>query len=284
MKLPDFYKFTPFYELRKKMNAPLGNFNVSIIHTRKASRDERYKLQGKGIAIKTLDDIYELKDGTIAYKDRRILLYIRDMGKFLSRFHVAWCKTLEEMKKEKRFSRYVISNRTDGIFEIRRMHDSYYNSDNNGYKTTNEELPVCKYCLGHINFNNYSNNNYYGENKKIFDSFTLENFFSQYPISPLNSKPKAHYTSDTAPTDTYPLNFSDISAEYKLKQDYCCEGCGIDLSERGGRRFLHTHHINGRKDNCTEGNLRSLCVKCHSEQYKHDYMQETPQYKEFEIL
>lgn len=66
--------------------------------------------------------------GLISYHGRRVLLYIRDHsgrydaaivdGEKGKRFHIARCRTLDEMRHKNRFERYHATNRIDGLFEI----------------------------------------------------------------------------------------------------------------------------------------------------------------------
>src|SRR5574344_284546 len=75
-----------------------------------------------------LEDL-ETSDGTLlTYKGRQVLLYIPDQGKRIqsviensqngTKFHVADCRTLQEMKQKKKFDRYIVTNNLSGIFKI----------------------------------------------------------------------------------------------------------------------------------------------------------------------
>jgi len=288
MKLPDFLGFRPFNDLRQSMGAnELGDFNLAIpVST--ISFEEIKQLESNGIEVNSLDAIIELEDGTLAYKDTRILLYIRDInvsngrysqGSNLPKFHVSWCKTLNHMHEDKRFDRYVLSTRTDGIFEIRKT--GKYSND---VTTTNESLDVCKNCLDKLHFEGYSHGSNKIRNDQIFRTFTINKFFEKFPRSPLNLKPKPRYTSATAPTDVYPANFGEITERTREKSGWKCEECGMVLDHPELRRYLHTHHINGRKHDNKDENLQALCIACHADLPAHEMMKSTPDYYEFERL
>ena len=69
-----------------------------------------------------------------------------------------------------------------------------------------------------------------------------------------------------------------LSTWYRREQDWICERCGIDLSQR--TYFLHTHHVLGRSWNDPK-HLKALCIKCHAEEPYHDFMKESSNYKRF---
>lgn len=46
-------------------------------------------------------------------------------------------------------------------------------------------------------------------------------------------------------------------------------------------RYLHAHHINGRRDESYDANLRVLCVKCHADQSDHVRLKSSVDYVNF---
>jgi 5-methylcytosine-specific restriction endonuclease McrA len=65
----------------------------------------------------------------------------------------------------------------------------------------------------------------------------------------------------------YAKDWEFISYQYRSKQGFICEGCGLDCSKH--TYLLHTHHIDQNKGHNLEGNLRALCVVCHSAYHPH---------------
>src|SRR5947207_13249252 len=109
MKLPDFIEFEPLNKLRSMMRATLVesfSFGGSVM----LSLADLEEMVNGGKDILSMDEIRVLEDGTLAYKDSRVLLHIRDIRPHyrgnpennLPKFHVADCKTLEMMKKNDR--------------------------------------------------------------------------------------------------------------------------------------------------------------------------------------
>jgi hypothetical protein len=97
MKLPDFTDNPKLVALRRAMGAEapgnfLPNFRPNIL-----TKEELEQLVAGGIEV-YFDEITELEDGTLGYKNSRVLVYIRDVptygGDFtLPKFHVAFCST-----------------------------------------------------------------------------------------------------------------------------------------------------------------------------------------------
>lgn len=282
MKLPDFTKFAPLNSLRKKLGADLiETFSVGVSSILTIADLEEMATSGKDI---NSDEIRVLEDGTLAYKDSRVLLYIRDKKLYnngdasdsLPRFHVADCETLRTMRKNRRFDRYVVSIRTDGKFDLNILR-------NNKAKHELHELQVCMNCLDHLSYKGCNKNNY-SEKRSLRDNFTIDEYFSIYPRSLFSAKPK--YTSADAPLNKYPKNWDEISSAFRKNVGYKCQNveCGVDLSSVQHRRYLHVHHKNGATNDCDYSNLEALCIYCHAEEFMHAHVKAAQDYKDFLIL
>jgi hypothetical protein len=282
VKLPNFISDPQFNELRRQMGATtLGDLTLE----RRANRltiAELEKLVTGGIDLQSLDEVRVLGDGTLAYKDRRVLLYIRDVSNYgrrgagtadLPKFHVSNCKTLHEMLAKRRFNRYVVATRDDGKFQINLMQDRA------PVRTSIEELRVCQYCLGEIQYENFSHDLSSPARQKIVSAFTVKRFFEIWPVALIDG---TGLDSDaTAPLNDYGGNFGLHSAAAKERARYKCTECARDLSPTHLRQYLHAHHENGLKYDDRAENLRVLCIRCHSEQPDHGHMRSLPQYKAF---
>jgi hypothetical protein len=146
MRLPDFFTFEPLNRLRSRMGIPsdrYGSFSLEIDPGR-LTVEELDRLTGEGIDI-SFDELTLLPDGTLAYKDSRVLLYIRDVHvygrqEWEPRYHLYNCKKLVEMSNKGRFERYVVSGRTDGWFKIILIRE-------NNQTPEDRRLCVCQNCL-----------------------------------------------------------------------------------------------------------------------------------------
>jgi hypothetical protein len=75
MTLPDFLEFEPFNRLRRLMNATLPSGFSSGVPTKHLTHNDLDKaLEGiEGLTVDDISDIKDVSDGTLAYKDRRVL-------------------------------------------------------------------------------------------------------------------------------------------------------------------------------------------------------------------
>ncbi len=248
----------------------LGSFELPLPNTH-LSVDEKRLLEKEGIEVQSLDLIRALSDGTLAYKNSRVLVHIRDISVYgggswnsMPKFHVADCSTLADMRAKERFGRYVIATRDDGLFQIRKK------SDASGWRTSEVGLDVCKNCLDKLRFDGYSHNLSQSMKNSIFSSFSIVEYFSRYPKALLKHRPV--HSDRSAPLDDYPTNWREISEDYKATVNWSCERCGVVLADIKLKRYLHVHHRNGQKFDCRMANLQALCLKHHAEQPLHGHL------------
>ena len=281
MKLTDFSKHVGLNQLRQQMEAELipwesgGKWDPIDI-----------ELGGEGKEIPP-EEIEYAPDGTLGYKGRKVVVYIRDQYTFdsyesvnpdewvdpeqLCRFHVADCPTLKTMRSQNRYDRYVVATRTDGKFIVNflvggRICDK-------GEKVE-RRLYVCKNCLHKLDYKNYRDKK--TQQNEIRESFDLKAFFEKYGAQ-ITKKPTGN--DITAPVNGYSSNWEQISDRYKEKVGWKCEDCDTDLAER--KEFLHTHHINAQKSDNREVNLRALCIRCHAEMPQHQRLKSRSKYREY---
>lgn len=273
MKLPDFTQDAGLNALRQAMGAPLGRLQAA--ENRSAlTREEIEALTKQGIDV-SWSDVTVLGDGTLAYKDRRVILYIRDVMQrgetfHIPRFHVADCKTLAEMRANLRGDRYVVATRDDGQFPLNIIRD-------NVPRSTTQRLPVCQMCLNRLSWQGFS----LGQAKHVRDlavsNFSISGFFEAYGKT-LVTRPPSH-SALTAPLNVYSSDFKAQADQAKALRDYRCGQCGIDLTQH--RKYLHAHHKDGQKHDSSLANMTVLCIACHAEQYQHSHIKKHPDYLEF---
>ena len=86
MKLPDFLKSDLLNNLKSRMGIPrdkYGSLEVIITAARLTADELKRLWEGEGIEV-GFDDVATLKDGTLVYKNARVLLYIRDIQPYLT--------------------------------------------------------------------------------------------------------------------------------------------------------------------------------------------------------
>ncbi len=203
--------------------------------------------KGKSVDLSDVDIV----SGLLSYKGFNVSLYIKANGTG-AKFHIADCRTLEGMRANGRYDRYVVTTDTSGEFLV-----------NSGYYETKARLNVCKNCLRQLN---YKGCNSQGNIDAIVRDFDMKEFFSTYssyfPCLPTRQ-------AETAETG-YSHDWSKISSHYRVEKNFACEQCGVNL--RSHRHLLHVHHINGVKSDNKTSNLKSLCIDCHSKQPSHNHM------------
>ncbi len=279
MKLPDFRNFEPLNRLRVAMGATeLGNFAPSYSPDL-LTIEEIDRLSKSGIEI-PLDEVRTLQDGTLAYKDSRVLLYIRDVYQYksgeekLPRFHVSNCRRLDEMRSEGRIGRYVVATRDDGQFGL-----NIGAKGSGRLQPATRRLAVCQYCLGKLKFDGFDYTLPSNRKTAIVGKFTIGRFFELYPKSLHTVVPK--HTAATAPKNEYTDDFRRISEALRREKNWLCDKCGRNFGSPNARRFLQVHHKDGQRNDNARSNLAVLCLGCHAEQPMHSHIKALPDYAEF---
>lgn len=219
---------------------------------------------GKDVSLDDVDF-----DGPVAsVQGRQVLLYIPDHGSSFEKavdnpewgkkFHVTFCKTLEEMKAKNRFERYTATNDLSGMFKIT-------GTDYGRNKVAGTvPLRVCKFCLMRLNYQNALSS--VSLRQKIANSFNIAKFFEtfsscfRYMPSGISSAEVSGYTDD----------WKKVSNQIRRNVKFICQGCKVDLSNH--KKLLHVHHCNGVKNDNSLKNLKALCADCHRKEPHHEHM------------
>jgi len=221
--------------------------------------------QGKEIDIDEID----FTGLVAAFRGRQVLLYIPDHGDKLDdvlagrdagkKFHVTDCRTLDAMRKAKRFERYFATNDLGGQFNIY-GHGQVDKKRRDG----RANLKVCKNCMSKLNYKGYKT---HVTNRDDFvRSFAIPEFFETYS-SCFSVMPKSLGITDDG---AYTADWKGVADHLKFSKKYRCGECTLDLTDH--KRLLHVHHINGRKSDNSSINLMVLCADCHRKQPFHQHM------------
>ena len=280
MRLPNFLISDEFIRLKEAMGIPpdkLGKLRAIEVRCDGVTPTEGKFIEGEGLEV-DIRDVVPLPDNTLAYKNRRILLYIRDIsqngGNYSDpRFHIADCQTLRQMRAYHRDGRYVISSRDDGLFELH-----YIDSG----RKIDKRLFVCQHCLDSLNYEGFQLRMRESTRQTAVVRFSIAAFFADYPKTLHHFMPI--HTDQTAPTNDYSPDFPSKSRAYRQERNWICETCGIPLSEDAMQRYLHVHHINGLKNDNRDENLKAVCVHCHALEPLHGHVSAMLQYRQFEPI
>jgi hypothetical protein len=278
MKLPDFLTDAPLNALRETVRAPLRKYEAALA-SGVLTVEEIETLSREGLDI-PLQDVSISADGTLIYKNRRVVLYIRDVKQYrradadeLPRFHVSNCDKLQEMRSNNRFERYVVATRDTGLFQINLK---AYNSST--YHKSDKALKVCQLCLNKLDWNGFKQLGGDRIRKRaLVSDFRLATFFEIYPQVVMRHEPK--HDAIGAPINDYGPEFRLVADRLKRQRGYKCDHCGADLSMR--RRFLHAHHKNGQQHDSSDDNIAILCILDHAKQYNHGHVRNTADYREY---
>lgn len=254
--------FDALWRSVETMGASARDFSFSAVNEQELAIDAELE-RGIEINLKSLDTT----NGLLSYQGRQVLLYIPDQGIRITevleipekgkRFHVAECRTLDAMRSQGRFERYVVTNDMSGVFDVSGTDRIY------GYREGKAELCVCKNCLKLLNYQGYQQGG--RGNDAVFKDFTLERFFKTYSTH-FRSLPSQF----TDRAGGYPEDWQQISLALRANRNWTCDHCHVNLEEH--RRLLHTHHLDGNKRNNKSSNLKALCADCHRKEPMHGSM------------
>ena len=262
-------QFPELDALRRGIGARLSDWVIGSIKL--DPRQTLLSILIKGIEIQLID-IGPVK--FLTFQGEKVILYIKDTQttqptlqtepEKSRRFHVADCRTLESIREEGRFERYVVTNRADGRFLV-----DWFDPESGDRGETEAALMVCMNCLEALNYRGY-NGNLQGKSE-IWKSFSISEFLMEYSTF-FRSQPGRKDAS--AELNNYVHDWHRISEQRRRSAQWKCEKCQVDLSEISGS--LHCHHKNGVVTDNNSSNLAVLCALCHAEQHAHQHMKVSP--------
>ena len=193
--------------VREKLIAFLQREHPDALPARASKSDESGRLtmaesdlltSGEGIEV-PFDRLTVLKDGTLAYKNSRVLLYIRDVHVSgdrwrQPRYHFAHCKALRKMTENGRMDGYAIAAEVEGFFTVNMM-------SNGTSKRRRCRLSACQNCLDTLSFDGFNFQWGHKRRKDFVSAFTPDRFFAIYPRALRAGRPV--YDPDNVPRADY---------------------------------------------------------------------------------
>ena len=259
-----------FAELQRNADR-MGDHSSKFTIDLNASSFELDEALSSSVGIEVTVDELDFDTGLLAYESRQVILFIPEQRRSISevlqdgslgtKYHIADCRTLNEMRRKKRFDRYKVTNNTDGIFAV-------YGCDYPSKETIEgeAELSVCKNCLDFLAYKGFGLKKSAPEKQAIFGAFDLREFLVTYSTL-FKSLPNRPVGIDQS---GYSDDWPDISKRIREACGYQCDSCKVDLSH--APNLLHVHHVDGNKRHNQTSNLRPLCADCHRKQPNHHAM------------
>ena len=260
--LPNFNKSKRLNDLKEAMEIT-DEYSLPTMNLGRISLEEMKTLKTSAIDIKNIKDFIDPLDGTFEYKGQKVLLYIKEQryhrfeGEIKYKYHLCYCETLDWMDSSGRFARYVVTQRTDGLFLVdivNRLSGQYLKEDQL-YK-----MNVCKNCLKSLIVHYPSEKLFKG-----FNHFNISDFIEKYNTRHHKKPPHSPHSQ---PKNKYPDNWDAISVRLREDAGYKCAQCYEDYSDK--KSLLHVHHKDGYKWNIDPQNLVVLCLSCHSQEPGHE--------------
>lgn len=264
--------------IRRSLGAPLIDWSPES--TKLSPRDEiRVKL-AEGIELE-LDKV-NTTAGLFEHEGEQVVIYIKDhtwlakrqhynFSRMLKqpdrcrRVHLMECRTIEDMKSQGRFERYVVTNRRDNQYSIAAMDDAGQQVE------VDAPLRPCKNCLKALNYSMYNELSTL-QKEEVFRSFDVEAYLESY--STFFSERPSQWADEVRPYD-YVSEWSRTSFRIREAHHWVCQDCGVNLSDSAHRKYLHVHHKNGIKGDNSLSNLEVVCALCHQSKPMHGHMQVT---------
>lgn len=207
--------------------------------------------------------------GLLTKNGRQVILYIKDTNAGRStllhhpedarRFHVFECTTIQEMRRARRFERYVVTTDDTGIFEC-----DWKEADGR-MGTVEAELKVCKNCLSGLRWKGYRHGG--RDSDAIWVAFSLTDFLQDY-VTFFRGQPTRR--AEAVELNRYVRNWSQLSWRYRVSKRWRCGRCGV--ATPNDTSLLHVHHVNGVRTDNSLTNLEALCVLCHRDEPYHQRM------------
>lgn len=175
--------------------------------------------------------------------ERQVFLYKKDyhLEKYGNpRFHICKCETIEEFINSGGFRQHYVRANSEPVPVI--------DLDNYREPVMIDGLPLCSNCRRIIrSYGNIDSTDFVELLRSAGDSQQEE-------------------AAEDVELDLfgYTKDWDAISKAYREKHDYTCENCGLRIENDYDRQYMHVHHINGKKENNKESNLKCLCLYCHA--------------------
>jgi len=248
--------------------------------------------KSESLEIRNLENVVTLYDESLRYCEEgkyfKISIYIQDANNKnsdkidgLHKYHFYNCRTIQEMKSQKRDFRYCVSTRSDNYFKYK-----IYNGNKLIEYKDNQELHVCKNCLSIYNKQYKTINKIKIQDPVEFNEKNLLETYIKSDVIELDNEElvliSTEYVYDYEQIpNLYSESWPTISQVVKDSNNHTCKECQWQPKSSDQNQYLHVHHINFKKFDNNLTNLNVLCIDCHSKQPNHKHIRKSKEWKNF---
>lgn len=264
--------FDGLERIRRRLNAP--EKTMSFDQPIEKLRDIERELKTAGIVVEK-DEIQSIGP-YLTYKGEHLaILYIlnststsfdlknNEPSKSTPKFHLTWCRTLEQMNQTKRFDRYVLSRSPSNLFRVEALERDSQLIGQLGERHMLEGIRLfpCQNCLDSLQYKDFSLQTAKKLRLGQVEEFIVREYLDENDgnLTVMRHLPKT--LAQNAKSGGYTSDFPEISRRLRDQHLWRCSKCHVDMS--GNKSGLHTHHINGVKSDNSSSNLQVLCALCH---------------------
>ncbi|WP_323761865.1 HNH endonuclease [Maricaulis sp.] len=263
-------------KVQERLKAPDISWRPELddLAEREAVRFEAVEVDGVA-----LEDVADGPGGLFQLEGQQVVIYIKDHTRRIevredpargNRVHLKACSTIEEMRRRKRFDRYVATSRRDNLYRI-----DVFEYDEVTLSEIEAPIHVCLNCLKELNYKGAAEGRR-SARRRIQSEFDVTEFLESYSTF-FGGAPR--YTDKTAPRSIYVDDWSKISERVRYQAGWTCSKCDVSLHALAHHRWLHVHHKNGHKGDNRPSNLEPLCALCHADEPGHERMHVDPRAK-----
>ncbi|HSA06596.1 MAG TPA: hypothetical protein P5556_05415 [Candidatus Gastranaerophilales bacterium] len=253
----------------------LLNTVISVKHETEVI-SQIYKLKTTGIYTNLKDiaithsGIYTvLSEGVI----KKVALYpAKTQSDKEHKYHIFLCDSLKN---------YLLNHNENNLnsFKVNRRKDRKFNVKLAGkYQNTSyqdKKLNICIFCLSRLNALIGGDSDIKAENFDLTDFLTNDNYFE--------SPQFFTYDYDLLP-GFYEKSWDSVATTAKIKYNFVCQKCFIDLKEKYFQKYLHVHYVEKQMRGKRIDIIKPLCIRCHSEEEGHNDIKKLPVYGEFTTI
>ena len=237
-------------------------------------RDIERELRTTGVVVER-EDIQSVGP-YLTYKGEHLaILYIlnstsssldlenNDPTKSTPKFHLTWCRTLEQMTQRKRFDRYVLSRSESNLFRVEALErdDVYIKQLGERHMLEGIRLYPCQNCLDSLEYKGFELKQPKPNRLVQVEDFGVKAYLQENDGNLTVMKHLPKVLAKDAKAGGYTSDFPEISRRLRDESGWTCSKCRVDMKDK--KEGLHTHHVNGVKSDNSRQNLKVLCALCH---------------------